>query len=203
MIKLSLLIFMMILVLVFYACKRDKYSGPTSVHGFVVSENDGRRISGADVWLVNSGGSSALSNKVVLYKKSNADGYYNFDFDADESSTYYIATEAEHYYKKDNFYNFSKGKNNKLDLPIIPKGYIKIILIDELPVDYLHNFSINYMPNPPRYIKGDTAFYSYFNGNQKLSFNYSFIKTAVTNYQRYDTTIFVKALDTVDFTIKY
>lgn len=200
--KRALFIFMIIIVLVFYACKRDKYSGPTSVHGFVVSENDGRRISGANVWLVKSGGSSALSDKTILYKRSNADGYYNFDFDADESSTYYIATEAKHYYKKDNFYNFSKGKNNKLDLPIIPKGYVRVIVERVTPNDFLNSFYINFIWNAPRYINGDTSFYGYSRGNQSLYFIYGY-NPASSDEKKYDTTIFVKALDTVDFTIKY
>lgn len=197
-----LLIVLSLNIILLNSCKKDEPTGgPTSVHGFVISDADGRKVAGADVWLVTNNGTSALSDKVIAYKKASNDGYYNFDFDAAENGRYFLVTEATHYYKKE-FTNFTKGKNNKLDLPIWPKGYVALTFIDEPPTNFLNNFSTNGFNNLPSAIQGDTVFYRYEKGNTTLSFTYSY-KPSGSDFKRVDTSINLKALDTVDFIIRY
>ncbi|HYG40082.1 MAG TPA: hypothetical protein VD908_15750 [Cytophagales bacterium] len=183
------------------ACKKDPPSGPTSVHGFVVSGVDGSRVPYADVWLVKSTGATALSDKVVGYKRANSEAYYNFDFNADAFDDYFVTVKATHYLDKD-FSNFTFGKNNKLDLPLRPKGYVKLNFKDAPPSDYLNNVFVNCIPNVPSALSRDTVFYGFTHGNMNLRIICGF-NPSTRDDTIVDTTVFVKALDTTELVILY
>lgn len=198
-----LLIALSLNIVLLHSCKKDEpTSGPTSMHGFVISDTDGKKIAGADVWLVQVGdGISSLSDKTLAYKKTNTDGYYNFDFDAEDGKKYYIAVQAKHHFKKE-VNNFSNGKNTKIDINLSPKGYVQIAFINTPPKETVE-ISVNILPLLSSTLEKDTIMIGEWFGNQNLELTWWIKNGMETSLTKFQESIYVKALDTTNFTLKY
>ena len=84
----------------------------------------------------------------------------------------------------------------KSPLPLIPKGYIRVNFINEPPKEST-SISVNIIQNLPTTLLNDTFIIGEGVGNKNLQITW-WIRS-----QRLSSTVYIKALDTVYFTIKY
>ncbi|MCX6351545.1 MAG: hypothetical protein NTX03_06770 [Bacteroidetes bacterium] len=196
------------LILLFTAtkCKKDPpvYTGPTTAIGVVIDATTNLPVKGATVTIIKheNGQFGGLGDKVETKMVTDSSGGFSYSFEPENGFSYYIDIDAKYYGHVSAEYSIKNHeKNENLRLNISPNGYIRIYLINELPKDTAQSIYVNITKKTVYDIYRDTVLYGEYFGNKSNTFSWWIIKHNITN--KYSATIYLKAFDTTDFTIKY
>jgi hypothetical protein len=184
-------------------CK-DGFGTTTTVEGTVVEEGSTRRIPNAEVLLIKQKRESAtaMGRQTVMHVNADEKGDFSFSFEANGDYYYTAEAKAEHYYDGGEGGSIKSGMPNKnVEIKLIPKGYVRFLLVNEEPKDTIQRYKMNGVEAFYN-LHTDTTYYLAFLGNTNTSLGWWITKKdGVENH--YLGEIFTPALDTVEFTIKY
>ncbi|MGZ5242414.1 MAG: hypothetical protein ACXWD4_00705 [Bacteroidia bacterium] len=194
--------FLALLIVAGFILSCKKYSGPTTAQGQVVDETTGKGIPNAEVWLMRDKGSSAMARTHMETQNTDENGNFSFTIETESDYSYFLDASAEHYYTDaEGGYITAGEKNENMKVKIKPKGYIKFIVTNdsfkvrrEVSIFGHFNSDIHISSN-------DTIVFRDVLGNNKIPIVICFRDSGLASYQH--TSVYVPALDTVEYTIKY
>jgi len=202
--KIKFLILCFLGLAAFTAC--TKSSGPSSVSGQVVDNTTGKGVPYAQVYVVgaSSGTIGALGNQQSGTATADANGNYSINFDASSGNYYSVTAQSQFYFQSQAISDVSinAGKNSNIKIPMVPEGFVRFKLVNTTS-DTIYEFAMHDFNNDPVFSRlyKDTSFVVYGFGNTSTRFSYAIYNGF--NYQTYYDTVYLKALDTVTFTINY
>lgn len=189
-----------------FSCKKTaRTSGPTSVQGQVVDQSSGKGIYDAMVGLMQQPKDAvgALGMKQIAGVSSDRNGNFSFNFNYDDNYSYEVRASANYYYENSGGgTSLSAGSNNNVKVRLVPKGYVKFLLHNVPPLDTATIIiSLDGVPEIPS-IHRDTTLFGWGTGNNREIFLHT-IGKASTGYLTYHDSVFVRSLDTVNYSINY
>jgi len=205
--KIKFLIFSIFSLLAFTDC--TKSSGPSSVSGQVVDNTTGKGVPYAQVFVVGASGGTigALGNQQSGTATADANGNFSISFNWAGGNNYSVTAQSQFYFQSQAISDVSinAGKNSNIKIPMVPKGFVRFYLVNSHPLDTVFDIVIDDFNNTPGIsnICKDTSYVVYGFGNTMTHFSYKIYKYDFTNGSIYYDSIYVKALDTVTFTINY
>lgn len=186
-----------------FSCKKkDPTSGPTSVQGQVVDQNSGKGIAGATVGLVKQPKDAigAAGMKQIDGATSHKNGNFSFNFNYDGNYDYKVLATANYYYDSNSgSADVNAGSNKNVKVYLVPKGYVRFLLhnASSSPGVTINITNYNHSINT----KKDTSVITIGTGNKSELFYWGI--DGSTGSKKDSANIYVKALDTVDYTINY
>ncbi len=129
----SKLLYTLFIVLFLLSCKKQT---PTfKISGTITDKSLDKELSGATVtfYKVKAGSSKTTT---ILSTKTDSKGYYNVEFDRDQSEAYYIKIEKDNYfevYKEITFSSLTVGETNTRNYDSYAKSWVKIHLQNLTP----------------------------------------------------------------------
>jgi hypothetical protein len=202
-------LFFVFLALFLHACgpkiEPSPTSGPTSANGQVIDKNSGKPVSYAEVRLVSEKkGATAMSRGTEKTVFADENGNYAVSFDADAEYFYKLSASAEHYFADNIGTYIDPGiQNINVQLALEAKGYIKFNIINEGNKDTIeYRISGYFKPAIELYgFSRDTIIFREGIGNKDNPIG---IRNRTSTGDIYNSTqIFIPALDTIEYTIKY
>ncbi|MGZ8568413.1 MAG: hypothetical protein ACXWW0_03400 [Bacteroidia bacterium] len=196
-------IYAIIFLVLTFACAKD--SGPTSVEGRVLELGSNKPIPNADVFLLREkremlgAGVWGISNLKTV--KSDAEGKFRFNFEADEDYVYGMNAEAPDYQSNSTTYRgVERGKRNKTDIFLNGFGYLKYH-IKNVKNQYHIGFSYSCFNSDYFSANTDTSIICQDNGNVNREVIYRL--TSFTDTITVKKEIYIPVHDTVSITIEY
>jgi len=203
-IKFLILCFLGLVVLI--GCKKaTQTSGSSSVNGQVIDQTTGKGVPYAAITLIgqNSNVIGAIGQQQLKDTTTDVNGNFSFSFNYAGGNTYTLQAEAPNYFLYGNPAPIlSQGQNNNVKVKIAPEGWVRFYLVNGQPLDTLIEFVLDDFNNAPtlQNIYKNTSFIVYGFGNTVTHFTYKMDKGGFVTH---NDSIYVKALDTVTFTINY
>ncbi len=196
------------LVTIFFSvsCKKTEErptSGPTSANGQVVQKHSGKAVPYAQVRLVSQKkGATAMSNSTDKTVWADENGNYSISFEADADHLYKLSASTAHYFTDNMGTYIDPGIENKnVQLAIEAKGYIKFNIVNNEP-NVERELAIFGDFTPDIYASmHDTTIIQSTVGNKSIGIVIRIRKAGIATYQ--NDNIFVPALDTIEYVIKY
>jgi hypothetical protein len=188
----------------FMGCK-NQLDGTTTVKGTVVEEGSTRRIPNAEVLLIKQKRESAtaMGRQTVMHVNADEKGDFSFSFEADGDYYYTAEAKAEYYFDGGEGGSIKSGVPNKnVEIRLKPKGYIRLLLVNEPPKDTLQSFSTAYVPGGLRInnLFSDTTIYM-FGLQGKDVFTYWLQRNGQEVQNQINIELF--PLDTTEVAVKY
>jgi hypothetical protein len=200
------------------ACKKKKVM--LKISGHVYDSDLNQNVAGANVILSGNGlegGVYSPGFKTINTTVTDANGYYEFSFEKDQSDTYRVFLSKNQYFSITEEFSSSRFDSSveiALDLELRPAGYVKIHLKNEYPSDdddqIIFSFTntaetcLECCNGTPRTGNGpafDTTFTCMFYGNNKIHFMRSVTKDQHTNV--YADSLYCPAFATETYEILY
>ncbi|MCX6352101.1 MAG: hypothetical protein NTX03_09600 [Bacteroidetes bacterium] len=143
----------------------------------------------------------AWTDKLLDYRTTDENGNFAFSFSPKNNSDYYLNVDAKYYGFLTAAYSVNGNeKNENLKIRIRPNGHIRISIKNEIPKDTASISISSYSYGIPNLFR-DTIIFGKEEGNKSSKITWWVNKK--TNTIKQDTTMYIKELDTIDFTIKY
>ena len=188
-----------------------KSSGPSSVSGQVVDQITGKGVPYAQVTVIgqNSNVVGAGGQQGGANTTADANGNFSMNFDATAGNSYEVNATAKNYLsgQANSYTDISAGKNTNVKVYIEAEGFVRFNLVNIQPMDTIWEFVLDdFGNNAPSFqlLHKDTSFIVYGIGNTFTHFTYKINKYGLANgFITYNDTIYIKALDTVSYIIKY
>jgi len=205
--KIKFLILGFLGLVVFTDC--TKSSGPSSVSGQVVDNTTGKGVPYAQVFVVgaSTGTIGALGNQQNGSATADANGNYSINFDASGGNYYSVTAQSPFYFQSQAISDvgINAGKNSNVKIPLVPEGWVRINLVNVPPLDtirefILYGFDGEVDDNESIYQNKSYVVQGY--GNTMTNFTYRIRIGTVLN-SSLSGSVYIKALDTVTFTINY
>lgn len=209
------ILWLLAIVFCFVSCNRNKGEGLTTVEGILVDEINGTPQKNCEIVLIGTVSfAGRLDNgkqHAILRVKSDENGKFSFDFDAEIIYLYHVAYRSENIKYLGGSHSINSGNKNKITLKAERAGFVKVNLINEAPKDTVKQLWINTVNSQT----GEVDFYfekRNFNradstlfirnkkdSDYKLSWNIQNNADTIVGQQNYK----VNAWDTIEFTIRY
>ncbi|RYD80456.1 MAG: hypothetical protein EOP53_08015 [Sphingobacteriales bacterium] len=199
-----------IVLIIFYSCKdkpaEPNFIGPTTAQGQIIDATTGKSVALATAILTRNkrGSSSSLSRETVKTQYTGEDGSFSFSFTPEEGYNYQVEAEAKYYYISGTdgaAFLKNNALNENLLVKIKPKGYIKFIVVNDEPKEMVNRFNIANEVTVNQFEK-DTIIYKESLGSQNIGIGW-WITLKTGEIRHFTENIFVKALDTTEYIIKY
>jgi len=183
-----------------------KSSGPSSVNGQAIDQTTGKGVPYAVIALLSQNNNVVGAGGMLQLQTATADinGNFSFSFNYSSGNNYTVAAQALYYLNDGNaFATLSAGKNNDVKIKMVPEGFVRFYLVNVPPIDTLSFFGLADFNDDPNYtfLYKNVSFVVYGYGNTMAHFTYFLNYTGVNH--SYSDSIYLKALDTVNFTINY
>ena len=206
---LSIIILFFCTVLSISSCRKDE-SGPTKVSGRVLFENNtsNHPIGVSKVFLhrldpscFGCGGAGIID---TFY--SNADGSYNFTFNADKDYGYSVSAWNSSCFENRNDISIDKGEKNKIDITLSAIGHLRLYLKNKFSFDENDAIGVSntYENGGVYYYFGttvDTSVIDIIRGNRDNRVIWFVERNG--EQKSHSDTIFCPAFDTTEYTIEY
>jgi len=186
----------------------SKSSGPSSVNGQVIDKTTGKGVPYAQVYVIGASGGTigGLGNQQSGSATADANGNFSISFNWAGGNNYSVTAQVPLYFQSQTVSTVSltEGKNNNVKIPMVPEGFVRFNLVNAAPLDTIDEISVGDLNNTKNFspLYKDTFFIAYGFGNTLTHFSYTIIDNHGV-YHQYIDTVFLKALDTVNFTINY
>jgi hypothetical protein len=176
------------------------------VEGTVVDESNDHRIPNAQISLVEEKqGGNGLGRHVIKVLNADENGDFSFSFDAKDGYYYIARASAANFYEGEEGGSIKSGRaNNKMRIILKAKGYIKVNLVNEPPIDTIQCFSTGYLKgggvtlyniSQDMVIIGDNP------PGDNIEFTYAIQRNGI--FTDYKQVINVTPLDTTNVVVKY
>lgn len=206
---LSTIILIFCTVLSISSCRKEE-SGPTKVSGRVLFENNTsnhpigvskvflHRLDPSCFWCGGAG--------IIDTFYSNADGSYNFTFNADKNYGYSVSAWNSSCFENRIDISIEKGEKNNKDFTLSPIGHLRLYLKNKFPLDENDAIGVSntYENGGVYYYFGttvDTSVIDIIRGNRENRVIWFVERNG--EQKSYSDTIFCPAFDTTEYTIEY
>ena len=203
----SILIAAIVIILTSFSCRKD--TPMTDVSGTIKAYGTEDPIPNARVYLtdcISLGGLGGIDCGVTKDSTlSDANGNYEFNFQADDGHFYWINVKADGYYKGSSTTNVQEDRTSNLDVTLDPEAWLKLHIRNDNPVDESDHIRFAVRGKPGWEVLSGSQINNIYRlparGNRYNPIYWNITKNGITT--EHQDSIYYIGLDTVSFDIFY
>ena len=196
-----------LIILTSFSCRKD--TPMTDVSGTIKAYGTESPIANARVYLtdcISLGGLGGIDCGVTKDSTlSDANGNYEFNFQADDGHFYWINVEAEGYYKGSSTTNVLEDRITTLDVTLDPEAWLRLHVKNVAPSrdddQIVGPFGVSVSQIELQGSTVDTTIYQTFRGNRERTMTWTVISEG--NFDVFRDTFYLSAHDTLEYEIFY